>query len=29
MFAQRGYSDADVQQIMHGNFVRFLLGNWR
>ena len=29
MFASRGYSDADVQQIMHGNFVRFLLGNWR
>src|SRR5213078_4426149 len=29
MFAERRYSDADVQQYMHGNFVLFLLGTWR
>jgi membrane dipeptidase len=25
----RGYSEADVEQIAHGNFVRFLRGAWR
>ena len=28
MFSRRGYSDKDVQQIMHGNFIRFLRENW-
>jgi len=28
MFSARGYSDADVTQIMHGNFIRFLRETW-
>ena len=28
MFAARGYAEADVQLIMHGNFIRFLSEAW-
>lgn len=28
MFKERGYSDADIAGIMHGNFVRFLQEAW-
>ncbi len=28
LLAARGYSDADVQQIMHGNWIRFLEETW-
>lgn len=28
MFSARGYSDEDVKQIMHGNFIRFLKEAW-
>ncbi len=28
LFGQRGYSDADVENIMHGNFLRFLQNAW-
>jgi len=29
LLAARGYSGEDVQQIAHGNFVRFLRNAWR
>ena len=29
LFAKRGYREADVQQILHGNFIRFLQDAWR
>jgi membrane dipeptidase len=25
----RGYKEADIRQIMHGNFLRFLRGAWK
>jgi membrane dipeptidase len=28
ILAQRGYKDGDVEQIAHGNFLRFLRGAW-
>jgi membrane dipeptidase len=28
MLAERGYSDADIEKVMHGNWVRFLLKAW-
>jgi membrane dipeptidase len=29
MFARRGYSTADIECIMHGNFLRFLRESWK
>ncbi|HEY0456160.1 MAG TPA: membrane dipeptidase [Verrucomicrobiae bacterium] len=29
MFAARGYSKADIEAIMHGNYVRFLMEAWK
>jgi len=29
LFRERGYSAADIDKIMHGNFVRFLRNAWR
>ena len=29
MLAERGYSQADVEKVMHGNWVRFLLKAWK
>lgn len=28
-FKARGYGDPDIEQLLHGNFVRFLLDAWR
>jgi membrane dipeptidase len=28
LFAQRGYSEADVRKVMHGNFLRFIEQAW-
>ena len=28
IFSRRGYSQADVEKIMHGNFLNFLRKNW-
>jgi membrane dipeptidase len=28
MLSQRSYTDADIEKIMHGNWVRFLLKAW-
>jgi membrane dipeptidase len=29
MFAARGYSKSDIEGMMHGNFIRFLLNAWK
>lgn len=29
LFKQRGYSDDDVANLMHGNFIRFIRRNWK
>ena len=29
LFRQRGYTESDIQQILHGNFIRFLVEAWR
>ena len=29
MLSERGYSAADIENVMHGNWVRFLLKAWK
>ena len=29
LFKKRGYSQADIEKIMHGNFLQFLRKNWK
>jgi membrane dipeptidase len=29
LLAKRGYSDADIENVMHGNFLRFLKNAWK
>ncbi|MEW6306636.1 MAG: membrane dipeptidase [Verrucomicrobiota bacterium] len=29
LFAKRGYSQADIEAVMHGNFIRFLRETWK
>jgi membrane dipeptidase len=29
LFSHRGYSDTDIENIMHGNFIRFLKNAWK
>ena len=29
LLSRRGYSDTDIQNIMHGNWLRFLRRTWR
>jgi membrane dipeptidase len=29
LFQARGYKDADIEAILHGNFIRFLLEAWK
>jgi membrane dipeptidase len=28
LFTKRGYSEGDVEKLMHGNWLRFLRKNW-